>query len=755
MGFPKASSPRGWFPPRPYSNLFLLVLLILGIFAGTLAAQTQPASKSSKPDVLQQHYDAARTYGLSGDSAHADLEYKAFLAEALRRMANVQTSIGDFKVAGDYLDQAISFAPEDSGLLRDRAQVYLSDGKLDEAGTFARKAQRPGATDAKTEYLLGRISMEKGDYKAAKEHLERAIVTAQTVEIGYSLGTTYLKLNDLTRARQLFTEMILGLGDTPGLRLLIAKAYRETQFWDQAIEELKNTVTKYPKAAQVHYFLALAYMGRDEDAGIPQAVPEFRAELENQPDDARSQYMLGYALLKQHDQKGAEVALQRAAVLDPQNADPWVYLGQLYSDSGRKPEAEAALRKAIAISKTGSASIDRAHYVLARILLDTGRREEGLKELEVFEKLRKERLQQQVMKQQASDAPDLKKAADTMPEAASSSEDRKKAQAYRDQLAPAVADAYNNLGVNAAGRKDFAAAAADFQEAAKWNPTLETIDRNWGMAAFYGGQYQDAIAPLERQLQRKADDTRARAALGFSYFFVENYRKTLETLNPIEAEMNSDAGLASAYALSLVKVGSYDDGTARLKVLAAANPDSADVHVSLGEAFAEQKIFATAIEEFRKALVIDSSQGRTHFLLGLALIHQGDNSGAVPELRTALKLNPSDQTAKYHLAFALLQTQQKDEAKQLLTQVVEQNPNHADAYYQLGKLQLEQGDVKQAISSLETASKISPESDYVHYQLAMAYRRDSRSDDAARELKLYQDLKDRRRGNHEGQPESN
>jgi len=34
----------------------------------------------------------------------------------------------------------------------------------------------------------------------------------------------------------------------------------------------------------------------------------------------------------------------------------------------------------------------------------------------------------------------------------------------------------------------------------------------------------------------------------------------------------------------------------------------------------------------------------------------------------------------------------------------------------------------------------------MHYQLAMAYRRESRSEDADRELKLYQTLKNRQRG---------
>ena len=87
-------------------------------------------------------------------------------------------------------------------------------------------------------------------------------------------------------------------------------------------------------------------------------------------------------------------------------------------------------------------------------------------------------------------------------------------------------------------------------------------------------------------------------------------------------------------------------------------------------------------------------------------------------------------------------------------QVVQQDPKYADAYYQLGKLELEAGDAKQAISNLESAVALSPRSDYIHYQLSLAYGRDARSDDAQREMKLYQALKTGSRGDHE-QPRSN
>jgi tetratricopeptide (TPR) repeat protein len=331
---------------------------------------------------------------------------------------------------------------------------------------------------------------------------------------------------------------------------------------------------------------------------------------------------------------------------------------------------------------------------------------------------------------------------------------RSQVQVFIDGLKPAISDAYNNLGVIKAGQKDFAAAASDFQRAGEWNPSLATLDRNWGMAAFYANQYKDAIPPLTRQLEKQPDDVRVRAALALSQFATQNYPATIETLKPIQSDVDADPGLGYAYAVSLVKLGEYDEGMRRLKSVEQANPNSVDIHMLMGSALSDQREYAAAIAEYKKALAIDPNQQQAHYRMGIALIESGNPQEAIGELRTALKLTPSDTAAKYHLAFALIQSQQKAEAQKLLQEVIQDDPNRADAYYELGKLQLEQGDTKGAVASLENGVKVSPDSDYIHYQLAMAYRRDARTEDAEREIKLYQSLKNRQRGRSDA-PQTN
>src|SRR5206468_3295090 len=105
----------------------------------------------------------------------------------------------------------------------------------------------------------------------------------------------------------------------------------------------------------------------------------------------------------------------------------------------------------------------------------------------------------------------------------SSPEELKKVEAYVNALKPPIADSYNNLGVIGAGQKNFTAALEYFHQAGEWQPSLETLDRNLGMAAFYGNQFDQAVEPLGRHLQAHADDTRARAALGLSLFALQKY----------------------------------------------------------------------------------------------------------------------------------------------------------------------------------------------------------------------------------------
>ena len=741
------------------------VLVALLSVQAALGQSPKKSTKAAPEDSLNEHYQAARTFSVAGDTDHAASEYRAFLGEALHRMANARIREGNYAEGFRLFDEGVAVAPDDAALRIDYGKALLEQDNADRAKIQAEKAVELQPRDSNAEYLLGRAFYEEGDYKAASHHLENAIRATGgdvTFQVGYDLAITYLKLKDVNRASLLFDEMMIGLGNTAQIHVFFGHAYLMTGEYDRAISEFKEALRKDPQIKEAHYFLGLAYLSRDEDNGWDENAAEDRAEIKNNPDDFRPHFDLGNIDLKRHVPDEAERELKRASEIQPDNPEPLIGLGELLVAQRRLPEAEEVMSRAIALTKDVSHNqyqISRAYYVLGRAQIETGQKDQGVQNLKMAAELREKAQAPQQSRDETKVVAQQRRASEPamrMPDQPStlSPQEQSALEAYFVQLKPAIADAYNNLGVAAAAHKDFATALVDFRRAGEWYPALETLDRNLGMAAFYAGDYQEAISPLFQVIERTPNDQRARTALGLSYFGVENYQATIETLRPIEQAVANDPGAGSAYAVSLIKTGSYDDGLARLKALVQANPNAAGLHTTMGETYADQGIYAPAIEEYKKSLAIDPSPPRTHFLLGVALLRNSQPADAVSEFRAALAGRSQDALTKYDLALALLQTQKKDEALPLFQEVIQQDPKYADAYYQLGKLELEGGETKQSISNLETAANLSPNSDYIHYQLSLAYGRDSRSDDAKREMEAYQALKTQRRGDHE-QPRSN
>ncbi len=708
---PRGRNPRGgsFFSLNSCRVIFVGASLLLAAASSLAQSGNTPAPKSN----LQQHYDAAQDFQSSGKLENAAVEYRLFLGAALGRLASNRSQIGDFAKAEPMFEEALNLAPADADLRVDYADACRMAKDLAKAKSLAQEAVDAAPQSAKAHLVLGRVLLQLNDPKAATQQMEAAVAIESNFANGFALAGAYLKAKDEPHATQIFKEMLASYGDSADIRMSFGTAFAQAGYPDQAIQEFKKVIALTSKYPGAHYSLGAAYVLGLGEAGYSDAIPEFREELKINPDDFNSQFQLGFIDLNQHRFQEAETELTRAAELEPNNPDSFLSLGQLYQELNRPGDAEAALRKAIALTKDASRNhyqVQRAHYLLARLLLQSGRQDEGKQEMQVSEELSKRSVLQNQGKsagvsngdQVASNVFDTTtKSDDVDPQAL------KQVEAYEAQVAPAIADSYDNLGVIAAGGNDFAGAARDFEAASAWNPNLEGLDYNLGRAAFSANQFGEATGPLGRYLQAHPDDTLARSELGLSLFRLRNYADALQTLKPMEGLVDADPNLAFAYAVCLVKAGDYAQGLDRLKGLGSENPNAPAIHEALGE----------------------------------ALVRQGDFADAAAELRIAVKLNQAGIYAKYNLALALIGLQQKEEAQQLLSEVVAKSPQNADAYYQLGKLQLERGDAKAAISTLEAGAAKNPGSAPIHFQLAAAYRKDSRVADSERETKLYETLR--------------
>jgi Flp pilus assembly protein TadD len=92
------------------------------------------------------------------------------------------------------------------------------------------------------------------------------------------------------------------------------------------------------------------------------------------------------------------------------------------------------------------------------------------------------------------------------------------------------------------------------------------------------------------------------------------------------------------------------------------------------------------------------------------------------------------------------------EAKEQATKAVARAPSLFAAHDALGRALVALGDLDAGIRELEEAVRLAPESAQTHFNLASAYARAGRAEDAARERAAFTQIQQRRRAAPAGAP---
>jgi tetratricopeptide (TPR) repeat protein len=638
-----------------------------------LSSLTSPAQQPQKPaadSVLQRRYNAAQKFQAAHDLENAAQQYRIFIADALGELALGRAHAAQYDKAANDFDAALTLVPDFPAMKIQYARVSLDSGNLDHAkllaaGVIHTYSNNPKVS-ADAHAILGRILLKTNDDTKARDEFEAAVALDPTFENGYELAVASLDLGDGKAAAKIFAEMLASFGDTAVIHMYFGQAYGRSDFQDDAVAEFKKAIAKDPRLPGVHYSLAAAYLNTSGNSKLPEAKAELQQEIALSPKNAAAYAALGHLLAQQHDPATdleAEEDLKRATDLDPHSPDGFLYLGQFYADAHKLPEAVAALRQSIALTTDVSRNafqVQKAHYLLGRLLTQTGQPDEARQEIATSQSLLQQNLkrdqnqlsdylQTQRPAQPASTlAPEMPMAVGEHPV---DPEAAHQVDLLEQQLGPAIADSYNNLGAIAGSHSDYPSALFDFEHAAEWNPALPGLDINWGRAAFSAGAFAQAIAPLNHYLIANPNDTAARAELGLSLFALKDYAAARKILQPLDATSDEAPRLQLAYAASLVETGDTADGIARLVALVQANPDVAEVHRALGEAYTKSKPTAAAAE-LQTAIRLDPADADAHIALARLQLAHGNKRSAITHLEAALKLQPNNTALQRELADA-------------------------------------------------------------------------------------------------------
>lgn len=605
----------------------------LTLFAALASGQANQSSPSGS--VLQKRYEAAQHFQATNDLVHAAEQYRIFLADTLGEIAIGRAQAGEYEQAENNFDEALRLVPDFPMMQLAYAQAALHVGDYEHAVVLGQALLQKYPQDKKVQteahVVLGRASVKLGKNAEAKQQFEAAVYLDPSFANGYELAVAELNLGDIEAARKVFAEMLASFGDTASLHMDFGQAYGNSDFQSDAVAEFQKAIAKDPRLRGAHYSLAVAYLATAGESKLSDAEAELRQEIAISGNDAASYAALGH-LLAAHgqgpsDTAHAEMFLKRATELDPMNPDAFLYLGQFYADQKKIVEAEEALRQCIShtqdVSRNGF-QVQKAHYLLARILMQAGDKAGADQELAVSQSLMKQNLSrdQSQLSQYLGDKKQSGMAADfTQPmqvlddRQTNDPKARAAVEAFELRIKPAIADSYNNLGAIAGSLHYYTAALIYFQRAAEWQPSLPGLDLNWGRAAFESQDYTHAIGPLSRYLLANPTEDSARRMLGVSQFMTKDYAAATVTLGQALNVNAEDPNVRFAYAVSLSHTGEPERAVPLLEALVKENQGPPEVRVALGEAYA---------------------------IWGRQQLGKGDAKDAAINLEKAMKLNPGD-----------------------------------------------------------------------------------------------------------------
>lgn len=255
----------------------------------------------------------------------------------------------------------------------------------------------------------------------------------------------------------------------------------------------------------------------------------------------------------------------------------------------------------------------------------------------------------------------------------------------------------------------------------------------------------------------------AYAFLGLCEFGLKDYDRSLQHLlqsRILGVGDTQDLGNVARYhaAILMTRMEQYEQALETLGEFASAGDDNPRVIEAMGIATLRMAMLPVELPPDRRERVLMAGRAsymmatrntaaagkafealasrypetpNVHYAGGVFLL-QEEPDKAIDAFKRELELQPGHPWSMMQIAFEYLKRGDGAAALPWAQQSVTAAPNAFPAHKALGQALLENGDVEGAIGALITGIKLAPESPGLHFQLARAYQRAGRLEDATR-----------------------
>jgi Tfp pilus assembly protein PilF len=183
---------------------------------------------------------------------------------------------------------------------------------------------------------------------------------------------------------------------------------------------------------------------------------------------------------------------------------------------------------------------------------------------------------------------------------------------------------------------------------------------------------------------------------------------------------------------------------AMFRALLERDPDSAPVHMLLGEALDAGNREKEATDEFEAAAKSDPRQPEVHFGLGYLYWKQKRYQDAERQFRAEIANAPDHVLSLAYLGNIMLRDARADQALPLLKKAEQLNGRLHLVHHDLGVYYLGRKQIALAVKEFQEAISTSPDNYDAHYRLARIYQQEGRAAEAAKEFAIVHQLQEQK-----------
>lgn len=337
------------------------------------------------------------------------------------------------------------------------------------------------------------------------------------------------------------------------------------------------------------------------------------------------------------------------------------------------------------------------------------------------------------------------------------------AKLYRDLIGSGTdsPEVRSNYGImlHLAGRNR--EAVEQFQIALRASPALIAANLFDGLSELDLGRPKEALAHLKRASDLDAKNPAPALGLGRAYVALRDFKNAnLAYTDGTKRDQNSaeawfGVGITDR-SLAEDRIGRaargepidrnetqrlLDSAFQALRRAAELDPQSARLHLILGESLRDSNKLVDAIPEYEAAIRLQPGMEAAYLGLATTYWKQGQWDDVMPPLERALKLSPQDPEAHAILADILFHRDDMAGAEKQAQLALAENPKLAVTRVVLARIHLARHEPNEAVAELRPVLEVDPDGSY-HFLLWRAYKLSGKTAEAQAALDEYHRRRD-------------